>query len=207
MNLAVRYNISNKTRYITRIAILAGLIIIMAFTPLGYLRIGVISISFLSLPVAIGGILLGPKGGAILGGVFGLTSFIQCFGLDAFGVMLMGINPVGTFIMCVVARVMMGWCSAMLFKLLRNVKPGIIAYMVSSVSAALLNTAFFVGMLLLFFGGNSEVQAAMGVERVIDFLPILLTFNALIEAAVCLVAGTTIAKLLSAALPELKPED
>ena len=46
--------------------------------------------------VVIGAIILGPTAGAILGGVFGITSFIQCFGISAFGTLLFGINPVLT---------------------------------------------------------------------------------------------------------------
>ena len=82
-----------RTLWMVQTAILAAILILMAFTPLGYLKVGTISITFLTLPVVIGAILLGPLSGAILGGVFGLTSFAQCFGMDVFGTTLMGINP------------------------------------------------------------------------------------------------------------------
>ena len=61
-------------------AILVAIMLIFAYTPLGYLKAGPIEITFMVLPVAIGAIILGPAVGAILGGIFGVTSFIQCFG-------------------------------------------------------------------------------------------------------------------------------
>ncbi|HBN84937.1 MAG TPA: ECF transporter S component, partial [Clostridiales bacterium] len=50
----------SKTLRLTQLGILSAIIIIMAFTPLGYLRIGPLSITFLTVPVIIGAMLLGP---------------------------------------------------------------------------------------------------------------------------------------------------
>ncbi len=68
------------------------------------------------IPVVIGAIILGPGAGAVLGAVFGLTSFVQCFGLDTFGTTLMGIQPVYTFIMCMFPRILMGTLCGVIFK-------------------------------------------------------------------------------------------
>ena len=56
-----------------------GHYLVMAFTPLGYFQTMGLSITFLTVPVAVGAIILGPKGGAICGLAFGITSFMQCF--------------------------------------------------------------------------------------------------------------------------------
>ena len=68
------------TRRMVLLAMLSGILLMMSFTPLGYLNIGPLAISFNMIPVAIGAIALGPVGGLILGGVFGITSFLQCLG-------------------------------------------------------------------------------------------------------------------------------
>jgi len=52
-------NTSTKVREITLTAILAAIILLMAFTPPGYLRVGPVSITFLVIPVVIGGMTLG----------------------------------------------------------------------------------------------------------------------------------------------------
>ena len=43
-------------------ALLTALIIVMAFTPLGYLKSGAIEITFIPVPIVIGAVLLGPAG-------------------------------------------------------------------------------------------------------------------------------------------------
>ena len=70
---------NQKTKNIALMGILSALLLLMAFTPLGYLKVGAISISFLMIPVALGAIALGPVAGAALGTLFGITSFAQCF--------------------------------------------------------------------------------------------------------------------------------
>lgn len=60
-----------------QMAILIAIMIILAFTPLGYLKFGLIEITLMVIPVAVGAIVLGPLCGAILGGVFGITSLFS----------------------------------------------------------------------------------------------------------------------------------
>lgn len=54
-----------------------AIIVVLANTPLGYIPLGVINATTIHIPVIIGAIFLGPKKGGLLGGVFGLTSFIK----------------------------------------------------------------------------------------------------------------------------------
>ena len=114
-------NKKNKTRKLTQMALLTAIILLMAFTPLGYLRTGVVEITFIMIPVVVGAILMGPGAGAILGGVFGLTSFIQCFGMSALGAMLLQVNWFFTFVVCFVPRVLTGWLAGLIFKALYKV--------------------------------------------------------------------------------------
>ncbi|NLW11884.1 MAG: ECF transporter S component [Clostridiaceae bacterium] len=183
----------DKTLLLVQNAILSAIIILMAFTPLGYLRVGPVSITFLIIPVAIGAIINGPLSGAILGGVFGATSFAQCFGLDPFGTALLAINPFLTFIMTMVPRIIMGLAVGLIFKALynRNSK-SIIPYGLASLSGALINTVLFVGSLILFFG-NSDYLRQFG-DSILAIIGVLVTFNALIEAVVSTVIGSVIAK-------------
>lgn len=59
-------------------AIFAALIVVLAFTPfIGYIPLGFTRATIIHIPVIMGSLMLGPKRGAALGGVFGLTSFIN----------------------------------------------------------------------------------------------------------------------------------
>ena len=70
-------NTSYEVRRITTLALLIAVVLLMSYTPLGYLNIGVLSASLLTIPVAIAAIIMGPMDGAIIGTVFGLTSFFN----------------------------------------------------------------------------------------------------------------------------------
>lgn len=101
----------SRTMQLTILGLMTGVLLLMAYTPLGYLNIGPLAITFNMIPVAICAITLGPVGGAIAGGVFGLTSFLQCIGVggtSAMGAVLFGINPFLTFIQRFVPRLLDG---------------------------------------------------------------------------------------------------
>ena len=186
-----------QTRRMAQMAILAAIVVLMAFTPLGYLRTGPVSITFLMIPVVIGAVVVGPAAGAILGGIFGVTSFIQCFGMEPFGTLLFGINPFFTFIMCMIPRILAGWLPGLLFKALQRIdRTKLVSYAASCLSGALLNTLLFLAGLLLFFHGNADVYGALGADSALAVITAIFTANALLEAAVCLVIGTAIAKVI-----------
>lgn len=58
-------------------ALFVAIIVIMAFTPLGYIPLFVINATIIHIPVILGSLFCGPKKGAFLGFVFGFTSFIK----------------------------------------------------------------------------------------------------------------------------------
>lgn len=68
---------NEKTYELVLLALFTAIIVIMAFTPLGYIPLVVINATVIHIPVILGALFLGPKKGAFLGFVFGLTSFIN----------------------------------------------------------------------------------------------------------------------------------
>ncbi|CAK8053959.1 ECF transporter S component [Eupransor demetentiae] len=68
---------SGRIKEMVVTAIFAAIIILFAFTPLGFVPIGPINATTVHIPVIIGSILLGPKRGALLGLVFGLSSLFH----------------------------------------------------------------------------------------------------------------------------------
>lgn len=67
----------SKSYELVLTALFTAIIVIMAFTPLGYIPLGIINATIIHIPVILGAIFCGPKKGAFLGFVFGLTSFIK----------------------------------------------------------------------------------------------------------------------------------
>lgn len=68
---------NEKTYELVLTALFTSIIVIMAFTPLGYIPLVVINATIIHIPVILGSLFLGPKKGAFLGFVFGLTSLIN----------------------------------------------------------------------------------------------------------------------------------
>lgn len=195
-------NISSKTLKLVQLGVLAAIMLIFAFTPIGYLKAGAIEISFMTIPVAVGAIMLGPAAGAVLGGLFGVTSFIQCFGTSVFGAFLLGLNPVFTLITCLVPRILCGWLAGFVFKGLRRVdKTKVISYAVSSLSCALFNTLFFMAAIILLFWQNGAFISqmndwGMATDNIWVFFLAFVGINGAIEAAVCFLFGAAISKVL-----------
>ena len=184
-----------NTKTLVIYALLTAIIVIMSFTPLGYFRTGTIEITLLTIPVIIGAIILGPVAGAFMGGIFGITSFIQCFGLSPFGTMLLGINPVFTFIVCFFPRVLMGWLCGVIFKTLKGKSADFVSFSVASLSGALLNTVLFMTALMLSFGRTEFIQS-LNPEglSVVSFVIAFVGINGLIEAVACFIVGTAISR-------------
>lgn len=170
-----------KILSLTENAMLAAIVVLMAFTPVGYLQIGLVKMTFIMIPVAVGAITLGEKSGAFLGLVFGITSFVQCFGLDIFGTTLMSINPIYTFIMCIVPRIALGYLCGLVYKALAKFKKGV-AVVVASLSAPIFNTVFFMTLLMLFFGNSDYIMSMRaGTENLWAFLVAFVGLNGVME--------------------------
>ena len=63
----------SRTSFMVKLAMMVAIIFVMAFSPLGYLRTPGLTITFLTVPVAVGAIILGPAAGAVCGCAFGMT--------------------------------------------------------------------------------------------------------------------------------------
>ena len=184
----------SKTLKTAQLALLVAILLVMAYTPLGYLRTFGLEISFLMIPVTIGAVVLGPVGGAILGLIFGITSFITCFGSSAFGAMLLSINPVFTFITCVVTRLLAGFVAGVIFKAVKKLK---LSYEISCLAGPLLNTLFFMGSLVLFFYNTEFIQGiatSLGVANPFTFVVAFVGIQGMVEAVACFVIATIVSK-------------
>ena len=105
-----------NTKTLTRVALLVAIELVMKMVGLGSVPVGPLYMSFLTLPIAVGAITMGPAVGALLGGVFGAVSFYDAItGASAMTGALFQVSPVNTFILCVGMRVLMGLCCGLIF--------------------------------------------------------------------------------------------
>jgi len=186
---------SKKIVHLAEIGILTAIIIVMAFTPLGYLRLPflpALEISLLPIPVIIGAIVIGPTAGTILGGIFGLTSFFQAFGMSAFGVMMFQISPLNTFIVAFFPRLIMGLLIGLIFKAFKN--KGFLSFGVSAMAGPVLNTILFMTALMLLFGNAPLISEMRGEMSILPFMVAFVGINALVELVVCTILGAIVSK-------------
>ena len=193
-----------STKFLVEMALLVAIILIMAFTPLGYIKTVGIEITLIVVPVAVGAVTLGPTAGAILGGVFGFASFLRCFGLNAFGATLLGINPFLAFLVYVPTRILVGWLTGLIYQGLRKTKiPYTASITVANLCCPLLNTTLFMGMLVIGFYQTEYIQSfvqTLGGSNPFWFVLAFVGINGLVEAVVCFVVGTAISAALKKAL-------
>lgn len=192
-----------NTKKLVLLGLLTAILLLMAYTPLGYLNIGPLAISFNMIPVAIAAITLGPSGGAIAGAVFGLTSFLQCIGVggtSAMGVILFDINPFLAFVQRFVPRVLDGLLLGFIFRGVRNVTNVHISCLITGFCSAFLNTVLFMGALVLLFGNTEYVQGLIGGRNIIVFICTFVGINAVFE----MIASTIISGAVGSALYKAK---
>lgn len=191
-----------KPKELTLMGLLTAVLLVMSFTPLGYLTIGPLAITFNMIPVAIGAIALGPKGGVILGAVFGITSFLQCIGIGGsspMGVILFGINPILAFLQRFLPRFLMGLLTAYIYKFAKKFA-GSAASFVAGFFAAFLNTVLFMSLLVLLFGNTEYMTELMNGKNVIVFICTFVGVNAVFE----MLASTVLTGIIVKALEKAK---
>lgn len=181
------------------LAVFALTIVVMAFTPVGFLKTGNLEASFLVVPVAIGAILLGPTYGAVLGLVMGVVSFAQCFGASDMGSALFGVSAVNTFLLCVIPRVICAWMAGVFYDLLSKIdKTGFVPQIAAAVVCPIFNFILFMLGLSLLFGQTPyllNMQTQMNASG-IGFYFALGGMNLLYELLASVVLTTGISTLI-----------
>lgn len=190
-----------KITKLVLLGLLTAILFVMSYTPLGYLHLGGIEITFNVIPVAIAAIALGTSGGMTVGAVFGLTSFLQCVqGTSAFGATLLSINPALTAVLCFLPRILSGLISGAVHKPLTNKLGKKIPCFITGFLSAFLNTLFFVTVLVLLFGQTDYIMGMRGGKNLLTFMVAFVGINAVFE----MLASTLITGAVGNALYKAK---
>lgn len=194
-----------------RLALLVALELVMRAVGLGAVPVGPLNMSFLTLPIAVGAMLLGPVEGMIMGGVFGLLSLSDAItGRSKMTAAFFMASPANTVVLCVLMRMLMGLCCGYVFRLCSKVesrysREGKLtwSYFVGAVSAPLLNTLLFMGYIVLVFYPTDFVQGLvtkLGAANPLMFVVLLVGIQGLVEAGVCGILGGILTKAVNAVL-------
>ena len=171
-----------KTRRLTAIAFLSALIVVLQLLTY-FIKAGPFNMSFVLIPIVLGGMLYGPSAGAFLGGVFGVVVVVcSMTGLDPGGYMVFSANPILCIVLCMLEGIAAGWVSALVFKALDGRINHRAAIAIAAGVAPICNTGIFIVGMLLFFkdiltawaGGTDLlvyiITGIVGVNFVVEFL-------------------------------------
>lgn len=183
------------------LSMLVALMAILTFVPMvGFIQIPpLISITIMHIPVIIGAVLLGPKYGGILGGVFGLMSMLKAtfFGAGIadfiFSPFLSG-NPVSSIIMCFIPRILLGVIAGGLFLLIKKKLPNeLLSIGISAAIATLFHSLSVLTLMFLLFKGDvfDSLKAVFATA---------FGLNGILELVVAVILSTAVCKVVFAAM-------
>ena len=164
----------DKTHKLVLTSIFAAIIIALALTPFGIIRLPIVNATTIHIPVILGSLILGPKIGAGLGFMFGLTSlFVNSTTPGLISFVFSPLIPViGTdsgsplaLIVCFVPRILVGVVPWFVYKglsMFLNDKFDPVKLVIAGVLGSMTNTLLVLHFIFIFFR-NSFAQA-QGIE-------------------------------------------
>ena len=138
-----------SAKRVTGLAVLLALVIVLQLWG-NNIKIGATGLSFVLVPIVLGGVLFGPSAGAFLGLVFGfITLMYGVTGADPFTAVLFAEHPFLTSAVCLVKGTAAGLAAGLLFRLIEK-KNGYVGVFVASAAAPVVTTGLFIlGALLM----------------------------------------------------------
>lgn len=179
-------------------AILVGMIFIMAWVPqLGYINIfGFVGITIIHIPVLIGALIY-KRSGLVLGTAFGLSSLMIALIRPTTPIELLFQNP----LVSLVPRMIFGFSIYYIYQFAtKTIKNTYISMPVAMLISTLWHSILVLGALYIFGLDTLKEVFATDSAGVLAIIFSILTTNALVEAAVAAVVGTTVAKSLHAVI-------
>ncbi len=188
-----------STSTIVGIGLLTAIVVVLQFVSMA-LRFGTFSITLTLVPIVVGAALYGWKTGAWLGFVFGVAVL-----LTGDAAAFLTINIPGTIATVLVKGAMAGLCAGLVYHLIAK-KNQVVAVLLSSITAPIVNTGIFLlGCRLFFYDTVQAWGAGAGFENTFVYMIVgLVGINFLIELGVNLVLNPTIILIINVAKKELK---
>ncbi len=195
-----------QTLGMVQVALFAALIIILAFTPfLGYIPLGFTRATIIHIPVIIGSLMLGPKKGAFLGFVFGMTSFVNntmnptatSFVFTPFFELGEVHGGIGSVIICFVPRILVGVVPWYVYRGLERIfGKQMLSLAAAGIAGALTNTLLVMNLIYVFFRTAYAAANNVAEGAVYTFILSIIGMNGVPEAVVSAVLVSIICRVL-----------
>lgn len=206
----------NKTGYLTVMGMFSAIILILAFTPLGFIQLPFIKATILHIPVIIGAILLGPRCGAVLGFLFGATSLINntitpavsSFAFSPFiPLPVTGRGSPLALLVCFVPRILVGvvpWFVYMGLRKMTGKRFNAVCLVISGVAGSLTNTLLVMHMIFFFFKDAYASVRNVAADAVYTVILGIIAANGIPEAIVAGILTAAVCGIMNAILKPIK---
>lgn len=196
---------SAKTQNMVKLALFAGIIVVLSMTPLGYIPLGVIKATTIHIPVILGSILLGWKAGAVLGGIFGLTSlvvntitpsltsfvFTPFYSLDGSG------GSLWSLVVCFVPRILVGILPYFIYQGIQKLHGSdIVSLGIAGFLGSMTNTLLVMNLIYLLFGERWGAAKQISSDLIYKTILGVIAANGIPEAIVAAVITAAVGKVL-----------
>lgn len=193
----------------SQMAFLTAIMMVMAFTPLGYIPLPFMNATTMHIPVIIGACLLGPKTGAILGGIFGITSVVKATiqpNITSFV-----FTPFYSFspqfhggfeslIVAIVPRILIGLIAGYVFLFLRKKMKGVsLPLLISGFIGSMVNTIGVMSLIYLLFGEQYAAAGGKDPSMLFGIIMGVIGMNGIPEALIAAVLTQAVGRALFAA--------
>lgn len=192
---------NKKTKNLVLYALFIAIEMLLVFVPfLGYIPIGPLRATTLHIPVIIAGIVLGKKGGALIGCVFGLSSlFYNTISLTitsfVFSPFISG--NIMSAVIALVPRILIGFMAGFIFEQMsKKVENSLITMSVSAMIGAFTNTILVLAGIYFLFGTSYATALGKSFSDLAPYLIGIITTQGILEAIV----GSIIAVIVSKSL-------
>jgi uncharacterized membrane protein len=199
-------NNRKNTKKMILTSLFGAIILLLNFTPIGYIQLPLIKATIIHVPVIIGSILLGPYVGAGLGFVFGLTSLynntftptLLSFAFSpAIPVPGMGSGSWAALVVAFLPRVLVGILPYYSFKLLDKLLKGknrMFSLSLSGIVGSMTNTILVMNLIYLLFRDAYGKACNLAAGAVYGAVLTIIFTNGLAEAVLAAVITATVCR-------------
>ena len=186
---------TEKTRRMVGLSILTALVIVLQFVA-EYIKVGATPITLTLVPIVVGSALYGVRGGAWLGGVFGVVVWLMSIAnIDPTGALLWNLNPFLTTVICIGKGALAGLAAAAAYRLAAP-QSGIGGVFAAAVVSPIVNTGLFIVGVYVFFN-DTLVSWTNGTAMLPFIIFTLVGFNFLVELTLNIVLSSVIERIIN----------
>ena len=199
----------NKTKRDTRwnvtVALMMAIVILLANTPLGMIQLPIVKATTVHIPVIIGGIVLGPLAGGILGATFGICSLISntmaptllSFAFSPFLSTTGLVGVLKAIWVSVGCRTAMGIASGWLWILLKKLKVNqSISLLITCFLGSMFNNIFVMGSIYVLFASQYAQAKEVAVTAVFGLIMGTVVASGIPEAIAAAILVIALGKVL-----------